>query len=114
MTSHTRLHLLKVAHTVIWAFMVLAIFTIWFCAARENIAGACWSIAIVLVEVVILGVNHGRCPLSGIVERYTSDRSANFDIYLPEWLAGRTKLIFGPLFGGGVLFTGMRWAMTPT
>jgi hypothetical protein len=113
MTPRAALHLMKVAHTVIWAFFVLAICAIWAFAARGNLVGACWAIAIVLVEVVILGLNHGRCPLGRVVERYTADRAANFDIYLPAWLAGRTKPIFGFLFGGGVFLTAIRWATTP-
>lgn len=112
MKPRTTLHAIKVAHTVVWAFFVLAIGAIWVCAALGNIVGAGWAIAIVLVEVRILGLNHGRCPLGGIAQRYTDDRTANFDIYLPAWLAGRTKSIFGPLFGAAVLFTAIRWATT--
>ena len=34
----------------------------------------------------MLVVNRWRCPLTSAAERYTTDRRANFDIYLPEWL----------------------------
>jgi hypothetical protein len=78
---------IKVAHTVIWAFFVLMIGAIWTFAVQANFGGAAWAIAIVLIEVAILGLNHGRCPLGGLVERYTVDRAANFDIYLPAWPA---------------------------
>lgn len=105
----TALAALKLIHTAIWVFFVLAISAIWVCAAAGNLAGAGWSIAVVMVEVAVLGLNHGRCPLGGIAARLTPDRSANYDIYLPAWLAGRTKPIFGPLFLGGVLFTLLRW-----
>lgn len=102
---------LKLIHTLIWAFFVLAIAAIWLLAAQGNLSGAGWAIALVMVEVAALGLNHGRCPLGGIVSKLTPDRTANYDIYLPAWLAGRTKPIFGPLFAGGVLFTALRWAM---
>jgi len=44
-----------------------------------------------------------------IAARYTDDRRANFDIYLPEWLARYNKEIFGPLYLAGVLLLVVRW-----
>jgi hypothetical protein len=38
------------------------------------------------------------CPLTDVAAKYTSDRRANFDIYLPEWLARHNKMIFGLLY----------------
>jgi len=113
MTRYTILRAIKVAHTVIWAFFVLMICAIWVFAAQAKFVGATWAIAIVLIEVAVLGLNHGQCPLGRIVERYTDDRASNFDIYLPAWLAARTKPIFGSLFGGAILLTAIRWATTP-
>jgi hypothetical protein len=107
----TALGALKLLHTVIWAFFVVAIAAIWFFAAQGHLAAAGWAIAIVMLEVAVLGLNRGRCPLGGIAARLTTDRGANYDIYLPAWLAGRTKLIFGPLLAGGALFTALRWVM---
>ena len=63
--------------------------------------------------MAILAVNRWTCPLGKIARRYTDDRAANFDIFLPAWLAARTKPIFGPLFVGGMLFTVLCWAMMP-
>lgn len=105
------LGVLKFVHTAIWVFFVLAIAAIWFFAAAANPAGAGWAIAVVMVEVAALGLNKGRCPLGGIAAQLTADRTANYDIFLPAWLAGRTKPIFAPLFAGGVVFTALRWAM---
>jgi hypothetical protein len=42
--------------------------------------------------------NHGRCPLTDVARRYTDERTDNFDIYLPLWLARYNKAIFGTLF----------------
>jgi hypothetical protein len=107
------LRTIKVAHTIIWGFFVVVIGAIWTFAAQANFAGAAWAIAIVLVEVAILGLNHGQCPLGSVVGRYTDDRRPNFDIYLPVWLAARTKVIFGPLFGAAIVFTAFRLATVP-
>lgn len=65
--------------------------------------------AIVLIECAILAANHFRCPLTDVAARYTSDRAANFDIYLPLWLAAHNQFIFGALFIAGALFALYRW-----
>ena len=105
----TALFALKLNHTIIWAFFVLAIAAIWFFAATGDLTGASCTIGAAMVEVAGLGLTHGRCPLSGVAERLTPDRGASFDISLPERLAGQTKPIFGQLFLGGLLFTVLRW-----
>ena len=60
-----------------------------------------WATALsgaVLIECAILLLNHGRCPLTDVARRYTDERTDNFDIYLPLWLARYNKAIFGTLF----------------
>jgi hypothetical protein len=65
---------------------------------------------VVLVEVMILLSNRLQCPLTAVAARYTDDRSANFDIYLPVWVARNNKLIFGVLFLAGSIYVLARWA----
>ena len=63
--------------------------------------------ALILLECAVLALNGGRCPLTDLAARYTSHRAANFDIYLPLWLAEHNKTIFGTLFVvGEMLFLG--------
>ena len=64
---------------------------------------------IVLVEILILAANGWQCPLTGVAARHTDDRSANFDIYLPAWLARHNKTIFGLLFVCGEAVVILRW-----
>lgn len=59
--------------------------------------------------MLILTFNRMRCPLTDVAARYTDERRANFDIYLPEWLAQNNKVIFGALYIGGVLLTVSTW-----
>jgi hypothetical protein len=108
-TRNASLRAIKAVHTVIWTFFVLAIVAIWAFAGTANFVGAASAIAIVLVEVAVLGLNNGRCPLGGLAAHYTDDTRPNFDIYLPVWLAARTKPIFGTLYGAGIVFTLARW-----
>ncbi len=77
-------------------------------AVRGDYMRSAWAIAVVLIEVAVLAINHGRCPLSALARRYTDDGRRNFDIYLPAWLAGHTKAIFGTLFVAGIALTIVR------
>ena len=102
---------IKVVHTIVWGIFVACIFAIWICTARGRMFYAIWAIGIVSIEVVVLIVNGLHCPLTPIAARYTDDRRANFDIYLPEWLARHNVRIFGSLYAGGVLFAVAKWAL---
>lgn len=66
-----------------------------------------WAVGLMtlaLVECVVLALNHFRCPLTNLAARYTEDRTDNFDIYLPVWLARHNQTILGALFVvGGLL-----------
>jgi hypothetical protein len=104
-----RLRLIKAIHTLAWAFFVTCIVAIPFCAWAGRFTLALLVIGIVAIEVVVIMVNGWRCPLTPIAARYTDDRRANFDIYLPLWLARYNKEIFGSLFGAGVVLTLVLW-----
>jgi len=103
------LRLVKLIHTMIWAFFagcILAI-PIYGHMGRFFISGVLGGI--VMLEVFILTINRFQCPLSNIAARYTENRKENYDIYLPVWLAKRNKQVFGGLFLVGSLYTLFRW-----
>jgi hypothetical protein len=109
MSPQARLILLKALHTAIWAFFAGCVVAIPIAAWMGDFTAALTLIGFVALEVAVLALNGWRCPLQRIAAGYTSDRRANFDIYLPAWLAGRTMVIFGPLFGIGLVLTGALW-----
>jgi hypothetical protein len=112
-TSSSTLNLIKAAHTIVWALFAGCILAIPLASWRgEHRVAACLA-AIVSVEVVVLVLNHWRCPLTSVAARYTDDRRDNFDIFLPAWLAKYNKLIFGPLYFVGVAFALARWIRAP-
>jgi hypothetical protein len=93
----------KLLHTVIWAFLAASIFALPILAVVRRFRWAAILTVIVLLECIVLAVNRGRCPLTDLAARYTLDRAANFDIYLPNWLAQHNKILFGWLFLAGEL-----------
>jgi hypothetical protein len=100
---------IRLGHTVVWAFFVACILAIPLLTANAKFGLAAVFAAVVAVEVGVLALNGMRCPLTGFAARYTDDRRANFDIYLPEWLARNNKAIFGTLYAAAVLFLLVRW-----
>ena len=107
------LRIIKVVHTVIWAFFASCVLAIPVSAWHGEYAYAALFIGIVFIEVLVLAFNRWRCPLTSIAGRYTADRRDNFEIYLPEWLARHNKLIFGALYTVGLLYTFARWWSWP-
>ena len=105
----TRLVQIKLLHTAIWWFFAVCIVAIPIVGMRGHYAWAAVLIGLVLVECGVLAANRGSCPLTGMSARHTEQRAANFDIYLPVWLARYNKLIFGTLFVVGGLFVLARW-----
>jgi polyferredoxin len=103
------LRAIKLIHTAVWAFFAACVFAIPVFACRANYRYAAAFIGVVFIEVLVLVVNGWHCPLTPVAARYTNDRRDNFDIYLPEWLARKNKLIFGALYAAGALFTLIRW-----
>lgn len=103
------LQVVKIIHTVIWAFFAGCIVAIPFLGWFGMYGDAALLTAIVLVEILIVILNGWHCPLTGVAAHYTDDRRDNFDIYLPLWLARYNKEIFGSLFVAGVIFTVFRW-----
>jgi hypothetical protein len=109
MSTEPAFTLIKLAHTVIWAVMAVAIVAVPIAALRGRFRLAGWLTALVAAECIVLALNGGRCPLTDLAARFTTDRAANFDIYLPLWLAANNKAIFGGLFLLGELVCLWRW-----
>ena len=107
--ARRRLRIVKLLHTAVWAVFAGCIVAIPVLAWQGRPAVATVLAGAVLVEVLVLWLNGWRCPLTDVAARYTDDRRANFDIYLPEWLARYNKQIFGPLYAVGLLVLAIRW-----
>jgi len=94
---------IKLLHTVIWAFLAASIMTLPVVGVLRRFRWAAVITVVVLLECAVLALNSGKCPLTDLAARYTVVRGANFDIYLPNWLAEHNKVVFGWLFVAGEL-----------
>jgi hypothetical protein len=89
---------IKLLHTVIWAFLAASILVLPVAGVLRRFRWAAILSVIVLLVCGLLAIDGGRCPLTDLAARYTDERTSNFDIYLPNWLASHNKAIFGTLF----------------
>ena len=104
-----RLIAIRTAHTVVWAFFAGCVFAAPLFSWKREHGTAALLLAFVFVEVLVLLVNRRRCPMTDMAAHCTEDRRANFDIYLPEWLARHNQTIFGALYLFDVLFAFFVW-----
>jgi hypothetical protein len=100
---------IKLLHTAVWLFFAGCLVAVPIAGGTRHFPLAAVLSGLVSVECLVLLLNSGRCPLTDLAGRHTADRRANFDIYLPLWLARRNKAIFGTLFAAGELFVLERW-----
>ena len=102
---------IRIIHTIIWGLFVACIFAAPAAALRGRFRLGAILSAIVLLECLVLAVNGGRCPLTDVAARFTTERGPNFDIYLPAWFARWNKAIFGTLFAAGEAVLAGCWAL---
>lgn len=98
MTDNTKLILVKTLHTVIWLFFNVVIFYLLYAVIADKIDIWVWiCIGLIVMEAVILLIFKSMCPVTLIAQKYSDSEMANFDIYLPNWLAKYNKLIYSAI-----------------
>ena len=104
-----KLTAIKITHTLIWIFMVSAIFYVLFSGIFNEINILTWiCIAIIILEGIVLLAFKMSCPLTVLARKYSDSTNYNFDIYLPEWLAQYNKQIFTTLYVLGLVLVLLR------
>ncbi len=95
---------IKIVHTVIWTFFVVAIFYILYAGIWDKLNLYVFiAIGLVVVEGLVLLAFKWRCPLTVLGLKYTEDTETGFDIFLPKWLAKNNKTIFTTIYVIGVI-----------
>ena len=109
MNQKNKLLLIKLIHTLIWLFFVIVIFYILYSGITNNITIYTWiGIGLVIGEGIVLVLFKMFCPLTIIARKYSNSQKANFDIFLPNYLAKNNKLIFTTIYLVGLLIVLIR------
>jgi hypothetical protein len=94
-TADEKLRLIKISHTLIWCFFNGVICYLLWAVITDHIDIWVWlGLACFLLEGIVLMAFRNVCPLTIIARKYSDSTRANFDIYLPEWLAKHNKTIY--------------------
>lgn len=98
MTNEFRLTAIKLVHTVVWIFFNVVIFYMLYAAVVGKLDIWLWvCFGLVLLEGIFLLLFRFFCPLTILARKYSDSAKDNFDIYLPNWLARYTKVIYTSL-----------------
>lgn len=109
MNQPVNLFIIKLIHTVIWAFFVVVIFYILYSGIVDHITMYTWiGIGLIIGEGLVLLVFRMFCPLTILARKFSDSEKDNFDIFLPNWLAKYNKQIFTPIFLAGLIIVVIR------
>jgi len=101
--NNEKLFLVKLTHTALWCVFVAAILYVLYAGVLDRVNALVWiCIGLVVIEGIVLLICRGKCPLTILGYRYTDNRRAGFDIFLPAWLAKYNKTIFTTVFAVGL------------
>lgn len=95
MNANRKLTIVKVVHTLIWIGFNVVIFYLLYAVIADRIDRWVWiCLGLILLEALILIAFKNVCPLTIIARNYSGSGKANFDIFLPNWLAKYNKEIY--------------------
>ena len=91
----SKLTIIKLIHMIIWIFFNVVIFYLFYAVIVNKIDKWIWiGLGLFILEGIVLLIFKMKCPLTVVARRYSDSTKENFDIYLPNWLAKYTKLIY--------------------
>ena len=100
MIKKSKLTLIKLIHTLVWAFFNVVIFYLFYAVVTGKIDKWVWiCLGLIGLETIILLMFRMMCPLTVMARRYSNSTKDNFDIHLPNWLARHNKLIYSVIVG---------------
>ena len=95
MNDETKLTVIKIIHTFIWVCFNFVIFYMLYAVIANKLDYWLWiGYGLFILEGITLMAFKFFCPLTVMARKYSSSPKANFDIYLPNWLAKYNKLIY--------------------
>jgi hypothetical protein len=109
MTNTGKLVLIKIIHTIVWIFFNGVLAYLFYAAISNRVDKWTWiGLGLFVLEGLILLMYRMMCPLTVIARKYSASTRANFDIYLPEWLAKHNKLIYSGLLLAAIIILAYR------
>jgi len=104
MSNRQKIFIIKLAHTLIYIVMVIAIFIILYSGITETYN--LWlyiSLLLLLGESAVYLANGKTCPFTNLAKKYGDDKGYVGDIFMPKKIADNTFYVFGALFLLGIV-----------
>ncbi len=100
----SKLNLIKTIHTFIWLSFNVVLIYLFYAGLTNQIDKWVWiGIGLFVLEGITLMLFKMMCPLTIWARKYSDSEKANFDIFLPPWLAKNNKLIYTTLLTMAIL-----------
>ncbi len=110
MKNSIKLILIKLIHTLIFAFMAACVLFILYCGIvgiRNQFLFV--SIAIIIIEGIVLFLNKFKCPLTTLAMKYGDQHDRFSDLFLPQQIAALIMPVFTTLFTIGLILVIIRF-----
>ena len=105
-----KVFVIKFIHSILFWFMVFCLFYILYCAIISKYD---WTlllaVAIIFFDGLSIVLNHGRCPLTTLAEKYGAENGAVTNIFLTRWCVRYVFKFFTVLFVIEVIWLGMAY-----
>ena len=98
---------IKFIHSVLFFLLIFCLLYILYrCINRSYDWTLFAAMGVILIDGLAIVLNHRRCPLTTLAERYGAENGAVTDIFLPAWAARHVFKFFTVLFAAEVIWLG--------
>lgn len=98
-TLTRRLFVIKVVHSIVFWFQVACLAYLAYAGVTRSFG---WPLLVpigsILLNGLLLLLNHGRCPFTTLAERQGAARGSVTDLFLPDWAARNVFPVSTALF----------------
>lgn len=103
-----KVFIIKSIHSILFLLMVFCLFYVLYCAIVGTYN---WTLlaamGFIIVDGLSIVLNHGRCPLTTLAEKYGAENGAVTNIFMPMWCARYVFKFFMVLFAIEVIWLGI-------
>jgi len=109
-SSARRLFAVKLVHSIIFWFQVACLAYLAYAAFTRSLG---WPVLIpigsILLNGVLLLLNHGRCPFTTLAERTGAASGSVTDLFLPDWIARNIFRVSTAIFAAELVALAVRY-----
>ena len=106
-----KLFIIKFIHTAIFYYMLACLIYVLYCGITRTYN---WlliiAISAILIEGSALMLNHWRCPLTTLANKYGAEKGSVTDTFLPKWLARNVFKVSAVVFIASLILLGFGYS----